>query len=77
MYVFLVQTLVGRAISIKDAGRYYLSAELTKMGVRHLFPNECVFELADVAPALVERRQRRQEFRTLPDTRNCINSDFI
>jgi hypothetical protein len=26
--------------NITDAGRFYLSAELKKMGIRHLFPNE-------------------------------------
>jgi hypothetical protein len=43
----LVQSLIGRAINITDAGRLYLSAELKKMGIRHLFPNELVIELAD------------------------------
>jgi len=43
----LVQSLIGRAINITDAGRLYLSAELKKMGIRHLFPNELVVELAD------------------------------
>src|ERR1700743_1609043 len=43
----LFRAFLGAAVNITDSGRMYLANELKKMGVRPLFPNECVIELAD------------------------------
>ena len=45
----VVQYVIGRSIGIADTGRMYLSHELKKMGVRHLFPNQLIIEVADFA----------------------------
>jgi hypothetical protein len=40
-------TAVGASIKVGDAARFYLSAELKKHGVRHLIPDQCIWEVAD------------------------------
>jgi len=34
-------------MSLRTAGRFYLSAELKKWNIRQHVPNSCVFEIAD------------------------------
>jgi hypothetical protein len=42
-----VPASVGMSISIREAGRLYLSAELKKYCIREYIPDACVFEVAD------------------------------
>jgi hypothetical protein len=45
--VWLAQTLTGAAISLRTAGRFYLSSELKKWNLRQYVPDACVHEIAD------------------------------
>ncbi|HEX3912220.1 MAG TPA: hypothetical protein VHW71_01825 [Steroidobacteraceae bacterium] len=57
--MWLVQTLTGTAISLRTAGRFYLSAELKKWNIRQHVPDGCVFEIADeVTEFYAEMRER-------------------
>jgi hypothetical protein len=57
--VWLVQTLTGTAISLRTAGRFYLSAELKKWNIRQHLPDNCLFEIADsVTDFYSEMRER-------------------
>jgi hypothetical protein len=45
--LYLLQTFIGMAITLRAAGRVFLSAELKRAGIRQLVPDSCVFEIAD------------------------------
>jgi hypothetical protein len=56
---WLIQTLTGAALSLRAAGRFYLSAELKKWKIRQHVPDGCVFEIADtVTEFYAEMRER-------------------
>jgi hypothetical protein len=57
--IWLAQTLTGAAISLRTAGRFYLSAEFKKWNIRQHVPDGCVFEIADtVTEFYTEMRER-------------------
>jgi hypothetical protein len=63
--VWLVQTLTGTAISLRTAGRYYLSAELKKWHLRQHVPDACVFEIADTVTEFYGEMGKRGEMSNL------------
>lgn len=42
-----VPAIIGRLMSVREAGRRYLSAEIKKYGLSEHIPDACVFEVAD------------------------------
>lgn len=43
----IAPAVIGASISVREAGRRYLSAEIKKYGIRECIPDACVFEVAD------------------------------
>jgi hypothetical protein len=42
-----VPAIIGTSMSVREAGRRYLGAEIKKYGLREHIPDTCVFEVAD------------------------------
>jgi hypothetical protein len=45
--VTTVPAIIGASISVREAGRRHLSAEIKKFGIRQYIPDACAFEVAD------------------------------
>lgn len=42
-----VPAVIGVSMSVREAGRRYMTAEIKKYGIRQYIPDACVFEIAD------------------------------